>query len=43
MISTLDKLYAILRRDLLTAIRHRSGFVLALISVPMELAAFYFL
>lgn len=43
MRSTLDKLYAILRRDLLTAIRHRSGFALALISVPMELAAFYFL
>jgi ABC-2 type transport system permease protein len=43
MILTLDKLYAILRRDLLTAVRHRSGFVLTLIGVFTELAAFYFL
>jgi ABC-2 type transport system permease protein len=43
MNSTLDKMRAILRRDLLTAIRHRSGFVLTLVSVLMELAAFYFL
>jgi len=43
MRSTLDKLRAILRRDLLTAIRHRSGFVTTLIGVLMELAAFYFL
>jgi ABC-2 type transport system permease protein len=43
MRSTLDKMRAILRRDLLTAIRHRSGFVLTLVSVLMELAAFYFL
>jgi ABC-2 type transport system permease protein len=43
MISTLDKLRAILRRDLLTAIRHRSGFVVTLVGVFTELAAFYFL
>ena len=43
MNSTLDKLFAILRRDLLTAIRHRSGFTMTLIGVFMELAAFYFL
>jgi ABC-2 type transport system permease protein len=43
MTSTLDKLFAILRRDLLTAIRHRSGFILALVGVFIELAAFYFL
>jgi ABC-2 type transport system permease protein len=41
--STLDKLYAILRRDLLTAIRHRSSFIVSLIAVFTELAAFYFL
>jgi ABC-2 type transport system permease protein len=39
----MDKLYAILRRDLLTAVRHRSGFVLSLVGVFTELAAFYFL
>ena len=43
MTSTLDKLRAILWRDLLTAIRHRSGFVVTLIGVFTELAAFYFL
>ena len=43
MTSTLDKLFAILRRDLLTAIRHRSGFVVTLVGVFTELAAFYFL
>lgn len=43
MTSTLDKLYAILRRDLLTAVRHRSGFVVTLVGVFVELAAFYFL
>src|ERR1700691_5941581 len=43
MNSTLDKLQAILRRDLLTAIRHRSGFVVTLVGVFTELAAFYFL
>jgi ABC-2 type transport system permease protein len=43
MTSTLDKLLAILRRDLLTAVRHRSGFVVTLVGVFTELAAFYFL
>jgi ABC-2 type transport system permease protein len=43
MRSALDKLLAILRRDLLTAIRHRSGFAVTLAGVFMELAAFYFL
>jgi ABC-2 type transport system permease protein len=43
MKSILDKLAAILRRDLLTAIRHRSGFVVTLFGVLTELAAFYYL
>ena len=43
MSSILDKLGAILRRDLLTAIRHRSGFVITLVGVFTELAAFYYL
>lgn len=43
MSSTLDKLRAILRRDVLTAIRHRSGFVMTLVGVFTELAAFYYL
>jgi ABC-2 type transport system permease protein len=43
MTSTLDKLRAVLLRDLLTAARHRSGFVLTLAGVLTELAAFYFL
>jgi len=43
MNSTADKLYAILRRDALTAIRHRSGFVVTLFGVFTELAAFYYL
>lgn len=43
MRSAMEKMIAILRRDLLTALRHRSGVVIALISVPLELAAFYFL
>ena len=43
MPSILDKLCAILRRDALTAIRHRSGFVMTLVGVFTELAAFYFL
>jgi len=43
MTPTLDKLQAILRRDLLTAIRHRSAFVVTLAGVFTELAAFYFL
>ena len=40
---TFDKLRAILWRDLLTAVRHRSGFVLTTVGVFTELAAFYFL
>ncbi len=43
MTSTLDKLFAVLRRDLLTAFRHRSGFVVTLVGVLAELAAFYYL
>ena len=43
MISTFDKLLAILRRDLLTAIRHRSGFIVTLVGVLTELTAFYYL
>jgi ABC-2 type transport system permease protein len=43
MTSTLDKLHAILRRDLLTAVRHRSGLIVTLVGVFTELAAFYFL
>jgi ABC-2 type transport system permease protein len=43
MNSTMDKLYAILRRDTLTALRHRSGFVMTLVGVFTELAAFYYL
>ncbi|MFY9561162.1 MAG: ABC transporter permease [Terriglobales bacterium] len=39
----LDKLRAILRRDLLTAIRHRTGFAITLVGLLTELAAFYFL
>jgi ABC-2 type transport system permease protein len=41
--STLDKLHAVLRRDLLTALRYRSGFVITLVGVFTELASFYFL
>jgi ABC-2 type transport system permease protein len=43
MTSALDKLVAILRRDLLTAIRHRSGFLLTFAGLLTQLAAFYFL
>jgi len=39
----LDKLEAIIRRDLLTAIRYRTGFLLAAGAALAELAAFYFL
>jgi ABC-2 type transport system permease protein len=41
--SALDKLYAILRRDLLTAVRHRAGFVAIVVGVFTQLTAFYFL
>jgi ABC-2 type transport system permease protein len=39
----LDKTVAIVRRDLLTAIRYRTGFFLAAAGAVTELAAFYFL
>jgi len=39
--SVVRKLYAILRRDLLTAIRHRSGFALTFIGLLTQLTAFY--
>jgi ABC-2 type transport system permease protein len=38
-----DKLFAILRRDLLTAVRYRAGFFLATAGTLVELAAFYYL
>jgi ABC-2 type transport system permease protein len=38
-----DKLAVILRRDLLTALRHRSGFVVTLVGLFTELTAFYYL
>jgi len=41
--SMVDKLLAILRRDLLTAIRYRSGFLMTLFGLFIELAAFYYL
>jgi ABC-2 type transport system permease protein len=40
---TADKFCAILRRDLLTAVRYRAGFILAAASSVIELAAFYYL
>jgi len=39
----LDKTAAIVRRDLLTAVRYRTGFLLAGAGAVTELAAFYFL
>ena len=42
-LALLDKITAILRRDLLTAIRYRTGFLLAIAGVLTELAAFYYL
>jgi ABC-2 type transport system permease protein len=41
--SLLDKTAAIVRRDLLTAVRYRTGFLLAGVGAVTELAAFYFL
>jgi ABC-2 type transport system permease protein len=41
--STLYKLRAVLRRDLLTALRHRTGFAITAFGLLTELAAFYFL
>lgn len=43
MSGLLDKLRAILKRDLLTAVRHRTGFVLTALGLLTQLAAFYFL
>ncbi|HTR25958.1 MAG TPA: ABC transporter permease [Terriglobales bacterium] len=43
MSSMLDKLSVILRRDLLIAIRHRTGFVMTLAGLLTELTAFYYL
>jgi len=43
MISVLDKLRAILRRDLLTAVRHRTAFLATFFGLMTQLAAFYFL
>jgi len=43
MKSALGKLQAILRRDLLTAIRHRTGFASTGLGLLTQLAAFYFL
>jgi ABC-2 type transport system permease protein len=43
MTGLLDKLAVILRRDLLTALRHRSGFAITLVGLFTELTAFYYL
>src|SRR5690348_4439544 len=42
-VSFWDKTLAILRRDLLTAIRYRAGFMTLAIGTGAELAAFYYL
>src|SRR5437899_10940536 len=39
----LDKMAAILRRDLLSALRYRNGFLLTAFASAAELASFYFL
>ncbi len=39
----LDKMAAVVRRDLLTAVRYRSGFLLTAAATAAELAAFYYL
>jgi ABC-2 type transport system permease protein len=41
--SACDKLGAVLRRDLLTSLRHRNGAIVLLAGVAAELAGFYFL
>ncbi len=41
--SLLDKTAVIVRRDLLTAMRYRTGFVLGAAGAITELAAFYYL
>ena len=38
-----DKLRVVLRRDLLTALRYRSGFALTIAGAIVELAAFFYL
>lgn len=43
MASLFDKAAAILRRDLLTAIRYRAGFLITAAGAAAELAAFFFL
>ncbi len=43
IVSLLDKTAVIARRDLLTAVRHRSGFLLSAVGALTELAAFYYL
>jgi ABC-2 type transport system permease protein len=43
MSGILDKMLAIARRDLLTAVRYRSGFVITAGGTLVELAAFYYL
>src|SRR5438270_6237888 len=41
--TTFDKVAAIVRRDLLTALRYRSAFLITIAGAIAELAAFYFL
>jgi ABC-2 type transport system permease protein len=41
--AVLDKTWAIARRDVLTAVRYRAGFLTTSLGVVFELAAFYFL
>ncbi len=41
--TTIDKLFAIVRRDLLTAVRYRAAFALTTAGTLIELAAFYYL
>jgi len=43
MMAALDKAVAIMRRDLLTAVRYRTGFLMTLAGAFAELVAFYFL
>jgi ABC-2 type transport system permease protein len=42
-LKALDKLRAILKRDLLIAVRHRAGFAVMFVGLLTQLAAFYFL
>ena len=43
MAAITDKLFAILRRDLLISVRHRAGFLMTLAGVLIEVTAFYYL